>query len=253
MRNLNDHLSYANVVSTLCLFLVLGGGAYAAATISGRDIVDNSVGSADLRNNGIRGKDIGNGTITTGDVKDGSLLAIDFKPGLLPASAAGSAGQPGTNGSSETAEQLLTKLETIDGSGSGVDADLLDGQDGSAFVTGEDDAGGDLVGTFSNLQIAPDTIGRSELGIAPGLGCCVTSFFEFEIPANGCHTKILGLEGVAVGEIYFAYPETDLGTGVYLRPTIVAHPGEVIFEICNATGSGVKVPFGTFFLSRLIH
>jgi hypothetical protein len=210
------------------------------------------VGSADLRNNGVRGTDIRNGTVTTRDVKDGSLLAIDFKPGSLPASAAGPAGQPGANGSSETAEQLLSKLQTVDGSGSGVDADLLDGQDGSAFVSGDDNAGGDLSGTFSNLQVAPDTIGRSELGIAPGLGCCVTSFFGFEIPANGCHTKILGLEGVAVGEIYFAYPETDLGTGVYLRPTIVAHPGEVIFEICNATGSAVEIPFGTSFWERLL-
>jgi hypothetical protein len=25
----------------------------------------------------------------------------------------------------------------------------------------------------------------------------------------------------------------------YLRPTIVAHPGQVIFEICNATGTAV--------------
>ena len=36
-------LTYANVVSTLCLFIVLGGGAYAAATIDGADLKARSV------------------------------------------------------------------------------------------------------------------------------------------------------------------------------------------------------------------
>ena len=49
------------------------------------------------------------------------------------------------------------------------------------------------------------------------------------------------------------FPESaDLGTGVYLRPTVVAHPGEGILEICNATGVQVDIPFGTFFQLRLI-
>lgn len=56
-----------------------------------------------------------------------------------------------------------------------------------------------------------------------------------------------------LGEIFLAFPESaDLGSGVYLRPTIVAHPGQVIFEICNATGTAVTIPLGTFFQTRLI-
>jgi hypothetical protein len=41
----------------------------------------------------------------------------------------------GTSGASETAAETLTKLETVDGSGSGLDADTLDGQDSSSFVS----------------------------------------------------------------------------------------------------------------------
>jgi len=41
-----------------------------------------------------------------------------------------------------------------------------------------------------------------------------------------------------------AFPESaDLGAGVYLRPTVVGHPGEGILEICNRTAVGdLKLP-----------
>jgi hypothetical protein len=40
MRNVRKQLSYANVMSSIAVFVVLGGGAYAAATLP-----KNSVGS----------------------------------------------------------------------------------------------------------------------------------------------------------------------------------------------------------------
>jgi hypothetical protein len=44
MRALRSRLTYANVISTLCLFLLLGGGAYAASSLP-----TNSVGPKQLR------------------------------------------------------------------------------------------------------------------------------------------------------------------------------------------------------------
>ena len=43
-------LTYANVVSSVCLFLVLGGSAYAAVTLR-----NNSVGANHIKNNAIHG------------------------------------------------------------------------------------------------------------------------------------------------------------------------------------------------------
>ena len=44
MRTLGSHMTYANVISTLCLVLILGGGAaYAANTVFSTDIVDGEV------------------------------------------------------------------------------------------------------------------------------------------------------------------------------------------------------------------
>ena len=71
-------LTYANVLATLALFVALGGGAYAAGLITGKQIKD--------------------GSITGADIKNGSLLAADFKTGQIPAGPAGPAGAPGTAG-----------------------------------------------------------------------------------------------------------------------------------------------------------
>ena len=48
------------VVALLALFVALGGGAYAAATIASRHLVNNTVRTQDVRNNSLRGKDVRN-------------------------------------------------------------------------------------------------------------------------------------------------------------------------------------------------
>lgn len=85
---LHSRLSYANVVSTLCLFILLGGTGYAAVTITGKNV----------RNSSLTGTDIKNSSLTTKDVRNRSLLAADFKAGQIPAGARGPAGPQGLKG-----------------------------------------------------------------------------------------------------------------------------------------------------------
>jgi type VI protein secretion system component Hcp len=75
---LRRHLSYANVVATICLFVALGGTSYAAVKITGADVKPES--------------------LTGANIKDGSLYAKDFKKGQLPGGARGAAGAPGQAG-----------------------------------------------------------------------------------------------------------------------------------------------------------
>ena len=49
MKRVRGHLTYANVVSSLCLFLLLGGGVTYAATHLGK----NSVGAKQLKKNAV--------------------------------------------------------------------------------------------------------------------------------------------------------------------------------------------------------
>jgi hypothetical protein len=51
-------ISHTTVVAYLALFVALGGSAYAAATITGSDIVDRSLTGADIRNGTVRSADV---------------------------------------------------------------------------------------------------------------------------------------------------------------------------------------------------
>jgi hypothetical protein len=48
VKLIQSHLNYANVISTLCLFLLLGGGAYAASKLP-----KNSVGTKQIKNGAV--------------------------------------------------------------------------------------------------------------------------------------------------------------------------------------------------------
>jgi collagen triple helix repeat protein len=86
MRALRSKLTYANVISTLCLFLVLGGGAAVAAGQLG----PNSVGSAQLKNAAVTGPKIKKATIEATKL---TQLAINTLKG-----ATGPRGPKGANG-----------------------------------------------------------------------------------------------------------------------------------------------------------
>jgi hypothetical protein len=58
-------LTYANVMSTVAVFVALGGGAYAAVKITGRDIVDESVTGKDIKNSSIQKADLGRALVGT--------------------------------------------------------------------------------------------------------------------------------------------------------------------------------------------
>ncbi len=76
------HLTFANVVSLMALFVALSGGAYALT------IPKHSVGAKQLKKN----------AVTSSKVKDRSLLARDFKRGQLPAGSTGPIGPAGPPG-----------------------------------------------------------------------------------------------------------------------------------------------------------
>ena len=68
---MRSHLSFANVLSALALFIALGGGAYAAS------LPRNSVGTQQLKGN----------AVTSAKVKDGSLQRGGLRGGTDPVGA----------------------------------------------------------------------------------------------------------------------------------------------------------------------
>lgn len=56
-------LTYANVMSTLAVFIALGGSSYAAVTISGNSIKNRSISGKKLRTNTLTGKQVRESTL----------------------------------------------------------------------------------------------------------------------------------------------------------------------------------------------
>ncbi len=102
MRLLRENLNFANVMAAIAVFMVLGGGAYAASgQIDGGDIENNSIGGKNIRQNSVAGGDLKDNSVTGDDVKDDSLTGDDVDESTLriPAGTSGAPGQDGERGS----------------------------------------------------------------------------------------------------------------------------------------------------------
>ena len=93
MRRIRSHLTYANVISSLALFIVLTGGTAVALsgsnTVFTDDITNNQVYSADVRDDtlsgpgGLRAVDLRPGSIASSEVVNGSLNDEDISQGTF--------------------------------------------------------------------------------------------------------------------------------------------------------------------------
>jgi hypothetical protein len=61
------------IVALIALFAALSGGAYAAATIGGSDIINGSITGKDIRNGSVPGKKLKRNSVTGRQVKESAL------------------------------------------------------------------------------------------------------------------------------------------------------------------------------------
>jgi hypothetical protein len=88
-ERLRGKLTYANVVSSICLFLLLGGGAAVAAgqlgknSVGSKQLKKGAVTAAKIKNGAITGPKIGAGAVTAAKVADGSLTGAQIDASTL--------------------------------------------------------------------------------------------------------------------------------------------------------------------------
>ena len=102
----------------------------------------------------------------------------------------GPQGEPGTSGSADTPGQILAKLSTVDGSGSGLDASLLDGFDSTHFLATTGKA------ADANLLDGINSSGFARLSASSSGAIGFPS-----IAAHDCIDYDVGLGGVNAGDI----------------------------------------------------
>jgi hypothetical protein len=131
---MRPRMTYANAMSTIAVFLALGGSAYAIAR--------NSVRSQHIAPGQVKRSDIGRNAVNGGKIANGSLTAAEFAPGTIvpgaagpmgpigPAGPAGTAGAPGAEGAAgaDGADGApgATNVRHVDSNAVTVDADATD-------------------------------------------------------------------------------------------------------------------------------
>ena len=100
MKQLRKRLTYANVMSSIAVFLVLGGGAALAANQLGK----NSVGSRQLKKNAVTSAKIKKNAVTTAKIRNRAVTGAKINVGTLgtvpSAARAETAGNANTVGGS---------------------------------------------------------------------------------------------------------------------------------------------------------
>src|SRR5436190_4822762 len=88
--DLRSRLTYANVVATLALLLVVGGGTVYAAihlgknSVKSKNIAKAAVKNSDLHADAVTSEKVKDGTITGGDLQDGTITGADIAAGVIP-------------------------------------------------------------------------------------------------------------------------------------------------------------------------
>ena len=156
IQGLRKHLTFANVVSVLALFVALGGASYAAVnlpknSVGTKQLKGKSVGTKQLKGKAVSSKKLNAGAVNSAKVRDRSLRAIDFKEGELLAGPTGPAGATGITGTAGA-----------------------DGQPGATGATGPTGPAGDPGATSVVLResttqsVIPDASGNFTENCEPG-------------------------------------------------------------------------------------
>jgi hypothetical protein len=117
------HLSYANVMASIAVFVALGGVGYAATSINGNDINKRTVGANKLKNGTLTSKQIKQNALTGSVIEESSLGTV---PSAQTAVSATTAASATTAGTAATAEHALSADRATEATTAG-DANTLDG------------------------------------------------------------------------------------------------------------------------------
>jgi hypothetical protein len=117
MQWIRSHLSFANVISVIALFVALGGASYAAVSlpknsVGAKQIKKNGVGASEIKKNAVGASEIKSNAVSGGDVKDGGLTGGDLADGSV---GTGDLGNGAVNGS-KLADNSVASGKISDGS-----------------------------------------------------------------------------------------------------------------------------------------
>lgn len=208
MKRYLPRLTYANVVASLALFLVLAGGTAFAASHLGK----NSVGSKQLKKNSVTAAKIKEAAITAGKIQDGAV-----SPGKLSSNAVST---------SNVTDRAIT------------DAKLADSAiTGAKLAPGAIGAGKLAPSSVTGAEVAPGSLSIADLAGADVIGAIHGD--AGAVAAHSCVSAPITLGGAKVGDALFLtfVGDTQVPQGLTFQLLKVNSPDNATIRFCNPTNA----------------
>ena len=172
MQWIRSHLSFANSISLIALFVALGGTSLAAVTLTknsvgAKQIKKNAVRASEIKRNAVGASEIRSNAVASGDVADNGIGGSDLSDNSV------GAGELSDNsvGGGEVIDDSLTATDIT---GSSLDAEV--GPDFLARVQANGTVQPDVAG------FPPQAKGIADANIAKGEGGAATGTYCFDLP-----------------------------------------------------------------------
>jgi hypothetical protein len=227
MKWIRSHLSFANTISLIALFVALGGTSLAAVTLTknsvgakqikknavrASEVKANAVGASELRSNSVKGGDIADSGVGGADLSDNSVGAGE----LSDNSVGGGELADNSVGTGEVTNDALTATDIA---GSSLDAEI--GPDFFARVADN----GQVQPNVANFP--PQTKGITDANIVKGEAAAATGTYCFDLPARPSSAVV-------------SVDNADAGTNVDKIASVAIDRGEDLGD-CPATHNDARV------------
>jgi hypothetical protein len=212
-RSLRRHLSFANVVSILALFIALGGTSYSAVKLTGKDVRDGSLTGKDVKNSSLGQKELSNAAVEFLSGKIGP----QGTPGIT--GATGPQGTPGPKG----APGAAAPVNSVDGT------NIVDGSIGALDLgTNSVDGSKVLNDSLTTADVAGADVNGATISIVAGA------------VANGsCEDFAVGISGAKAGEAVVFSIIGSVPEGVLIYGERVPSDNTVTTKVCNLSGAAM--------------
>jgi hypothetical protein len=237
LRRTTRHLSYANVMATVAVFIALGGSAAAAFVVSsnsqigpntvagakppsgdGPNIIAGSIFTPDLANAAITGPKLAADAVGSGKVKDGSLTGADVAADSLTGA--------------QIDESTLGTVPSASNAAHATNADELGGVGPGGYqvaITGSCPAGSGIA-SFNTAG----AVGCNRDSVRPGTAGL--SLGPITLSSQSC---------VAVDDTAIVVPDAATWpAGLIYMPLRADQAGRVPLDVCNPTKASVSSPSG---------
>lgn len=255
MKRIRQRFTYANAMSSIAVFLILGGATAMAAKVA---LPKNSVGAKQLKKNAVSSPKIVDGSVGSADIADGSVTSAELADAaatlakLADNSVNGAKLVDGSVNSADLANAAVTLAKLAANS---VDSTKVVDESLTSADLGPNSVNSSEIATnaVGETEIANNSIdggeivnaGLSDLDVGNASGTFV--FDASSIAANQCTVTAPTVAGVDNNDhVLVSPPPSIMELNVSVTSGRSTSDGFIRLNFCNPTGSAIDPPSATY-------